>query len=172
MIYLLTAIGLTPGGSSTVHIYIHTCTIHRTTQSTQTIHRTTQLTNWQECGPCTVFASYTLQLRKKHGKTSARKKPKHGKASSIFKINAHVQLNICINSTIPDTQQARSITTYKNTKYKLLKTNAAVRYNKTCRNSQLTQKYVNIRTKVIPNKTKHKKIYFMLCNSTNETTSR
>jgi len=32
-IYLLTAIWLTPGGSSTVHIY------------TQTIHRTTQLTN-------------------------------------------------------------------------------------------------------------------------------
>ena len=32
MIYLLTAIGLTLGGSSTVHIYI------------QTIHRTTQLT--------------------------------------------------------------------------------------------------------------------------------
>jgi len=32
MIYLLTAIGLTPGGSSTVHIY------------TQTVHRTTQLT--------------------------------------------------------------------------------------------------------------------------------
>ena len=32
MIYLLTAIVLTPGGSSTVHIY------------TQTVHRTTQLT--------------------------------------------------------------------------------------------------------------------------------
>ena len=32
LIYLLTAIGLTPGGSSTVHIY------------TQTMHRTTQLT--------------------------------------------------------------------------------------------------------------------------------
>jgi uncharacterized integral membrane protein len=32
MTYLLTAIGLTPGGSSTVHIY------------TQTVHRTTQLT--------------------------------------------------------------------------------------------------------------------------------
>jgi hypothetical protein len=30
MIYLLTAIGLTPGGSSTVHTY--TQTIHRTTQ--------------------------------------------------------------------------------------------------------------------------------------------
>jgi len=33
---------LTPGGSSTVHIY--TQTIHRTTQSTQTIHRITQST--------------------------------------------------------------------------------------------------------------------------------
>jgi len=30
MIYSITAIGLTPGGSSTVHIY--TQTIHRTTQ--------------------------------------------------------------------------------------------------------------------------------------------
>ena len=30
MIYLLTAVGLSPGGSSTVHIY--TQTIHRTTQ--------------------------------------------------------------------------------------------------------------------------------------------
>jgi len=30
MIYLLTAIGLTPGGSSTVHIY--TQTVQRTTQ--------------------------------------------------------------------------------------------------------------------------------------------
>jgi len=43
MIYLLTAIGLTPIGSSTVHIY--TQTKHRTTQSTQIIHRTTQFTN-------------------------------------------------------------------------------------------------------------------------------
>jgi len=43
MIYLITAVALTPGGSSTVHIY--TQTIHRTTQSTQKIHRTTQFTN-------------------------------------------------------------------------------------------------------------------------------
>ena len=34
MIYYLTAIGLTPGGSNTAHIY--TQTVHRTTQSTQT----------------------------------------------------------------------------------------------------------------------------------------
>jgi hypothetical protein len=43
IIYLLIAIGFTPGDSSTVHMY--TQTIHRTTQSTQTIHRTTQFTS-------------------------------------------------------------------------------------------------------------------------------
>jgi len=74
MMYLSTAIGLTPGGSSTVHIY--TQTIHSTTQI-QTIHRTTQITtNLEECGPCPIFSSFTpafaLQLRKKHGKTSVR----------------------------------------------------------------------------------------------------
>jgi hypothetical protein len=73
MIYL-TAIGLTPVGNGTVHIYIQT--IHRTTQLIQTIHRTTQVTNQEECGPCPVFGRYTLefalQLRKEHGKTSVR----------------------------------------------------------------------------------------------------
>jgi len=63
MTYLLTAIGLTPSGSSTVHIY------------TQTVRRTTQMI-WEECGPCPVFASYTLtfalQLRKNHKKASVR----------------------------------------------------------------------------------------------------
>jgi len=32
LVYLLTAIWLTPGGTSTVHIYSYTQTIHRTTQ--------------------------------------------------------------------------------------------------------------------------------------------
>jgi hypothetical protein len=63
MIYLLTVIGLTPGGSSTVHIY------------TKTIHRTTKLIR-ESCRPCPILSSYTLafalQLRKKHGKTSVR----------------------------------------------------------------------------------------------------
>jgi hypothetical protein len=63
LIYLLTAVGLTPGDIITIHIY------------TQTIHRTKQLI-LEECGPCPVFANYTLafglQLRKKHGKTSVR----------------------------------------------------------------------------------------------------
>jgi hypothetical protein len=66
MIYIYiykTAIGLTPGGSSTAHIY------------TKTIHILQRKENGK-CGPCPVFASYTLafalQLRKKHGKTSVR----------------------------------------------------------------------------------------------------
>jgi hypothetical protein len=80
MMYLLTAIGLTPGGSSTVHIY--TQTIHRTTQLTTLVGRLSGIrnqsgrTNWEECGPCPVFAGFTLefalQLRKKHGKASTR----------------------------------------------------------------------------------------------------
>jgi len=71
MIYLLTAIGLSPGGCSTVHIY--TQTIHRTTQNKQYIE---QHNNLAECGPCPILArfalAFALQLRKKHGKTSAR----------------------------------------------------------------------------------------------------
>ena len=71
LIYLLTTIGLSPGGSSTVHIY--TQTVHRTTQNKQYIE---QHNNLGECGPCPVLGSYTLafalHLRKKHGKTSVR----------------------------------------------------------------------------------------------------
>ena len=57
-IYLSAAVGLSPGGSSTVHIY------------TQTIHRTIQQF-WKNVGrdPSWLFA---LQPRKKHGKTSVR----------------------------------------------------------------------------------------------------
>jgi len=79
MIYLSTAIGLAPGGSSIVHIY--TQTIRGTTQvityNNKNSKRTIQIKiNLEECGPCPVFASFTpvfaLQLRKKHGKTSVR----------------------------------------------------------------------------------------------------
>jgi len=70
MIYLLTANELSPGGSSTVHIY--TKTIHRTTQNKQYIEHK----YLGECGSCAVLASCTLafalQLRKKHGETSVR----------------------------------------------------------------------------------------------------
>jgi len=69
VIYLLTANGLSPGGST----HLHT----NNTQNNTNNNGTTQIqTNVEECGPCPVFASFTLafalQLRKKHGKTSAR----------------------------------------------------------------------------------------------------
>jgi len=75
-IYLLTAVGLSPGGST--HL-------HTNTQNNRNNNRTTQITtNFEKCGPCPVFASFTLafalQMRKKHGKTSVRvkKKPRSG----------------------------------------------------------------------------------------------
>jgi len=71
MTYLLTAIGLPRGGSSTVHIY--TQTIRRTTQNKQYLEQHNHL---GECGPCPVLArfilAFALKLRKKHGKTSFR----------------------------------------------------------------------------------------------------
>ena len=72
-IYLLTVIGLTPGGSSSVHIYPQT--IYRTEQLITLVRRLSGIrtqscqTDWEESGPSLVFA---LQLRKKHGKTSVR----------------------------------------------------------------------------------------------------
>jgi len=68
-IYLLTAVGLSPGGST----HLHTNNRENNTNN----NRTTQITNYvEECGPCPIFASFTLafalQLRKKHGKTSVR----------------------------------------------------------------------------------------------------
>ena len=69
MIYLLTAIGLSPGGRSTVHIY--TQTKHRTIQNKQYIQQHNYL---EQCRSCPILSSYTLafalQPRKKHGKIS------------------------------------------------------------------------------------------------------
>ena len=46
-----------------------------------------------------------------------------------------------------DTKQARDIYNYKNIKRKLYRTNAAIWYNKICRQKQLTPAYINIRIK-------------------------
>jgi len=61
MIHLLTAIGLSSGGST----HLHT----NNTENNTNNNRTTQITNKvEECGPCPVFASFTLvfalQIRK------------------------------------------------------------------------------------------------------------
>ena len=68
-IYLLTAIGLSPGGST--HLRTNN------TQNNTNNNRITQMTNnVVECGPCPIFARFTLafalKLKKKHGKISVR----------------------------------------------------------------------------------------------------
>jgi hypothetical protein len=69
MIYLLTAVGLSPVGST--HL------LTNNTENNKNDNRKTQITNnVEECGPYPLFASFTLafalQLRKKHGKFSFR----------------------------------------------------------------------------------------------------
>jgi hypothetical protein len=75
LIYLSTATGLTPGGSTHLHIN-NTQNIRINNKTTRITNKTTQITNSEECWPCPVFANYTLafalQLREKHGKTSVR----------------------------------------------------------------------------------------------------
>jgi len=65
---------------------------------TQTIHRTTQITtNVEECGPCPVFASFTLafalQLSKKHEKTSARLRKTSVRVQYTYYQNTHTLQN-------------------------------------------------------------------------------
>jgi hypothetical protein len=82
-----------------------------------------------------------------------------------FQLHAHYMLNILCafscnnkkkltarmhrveNFKIINAEQVKLINNYRNTKYKLLKTNAATWYNKICRNSQLIPKYVDIKIK-------------------------
>ena len=76
MLYLSNAIRLTHRGISTTHIYIKTK--NRTKQITtlnSTNKKKTQIATYlEECGPCSIFASFTLafvlQLREKYRKTS------------------------------------------------------------------------------------------------------
>jgi hypothetical protein len=66
----LTAVGLTPGGSSK-----YTFTHKQYTEYREwNMHKNKKKKKNGKCGPCPIFASYTLafalQLRKKHGKAS------------------------------------------------------------------------------------------------------
>ena len=69
MIYLLTAIGLSPGGRSTVHIY--TQTIHRTKKKKQTIHRTTQQF-WESEGRAPSWLVLPWHLPYNRGKSTEK----------------------------------------------------------------------------------------------------
>jgi hypothetical protein len=60
--------------SHSLAVVQYTYTKNKQNDTKQTIHRITQ--SLEECGPCPVFAVFTLafalQLKKKHGKTSVR----------------------------------------------------------------------------------------------------
>ena len=71
MIYLLTAIGLTPGGSSTVHIY------------TQTIRRTTQLT---------TLVGRIFGIRTKSDQTKINEETKRVKIMPMLMIRRHYNI--------------------------------------------------------------------------------
>ena len=71
MIYLLTAIGLTPGGSSTVHIY--TQTIDRTIQNKQYIE---QHNNWMSAGRAPSWLVLPWHLPYNRGEST--EKPQSG----------------------------------------------------------------------------------------------
>jgi hypothetical protein len=66
MIYLLTAIGLSPGGRSTVHIYTH--------DTKQTIHRTQQF--WMSAGRAPSWLVIPWHLPYNRGKST--EKPQSG----------------------------------------------------------------------------------------------
>jgi len=86
-IYLLKAVGLSPGSSAHFHTKIH-----RPTQIT---------TNVEECGPCPVFASFTLafalKLRKKHWNTSVRVRKTSVRVQyTYYKYSIHITSTVYI----------------------------------------------------------------------------
>jgi len=94
-----------------VAVHIYTQTIHITTKYN---NRTTQITiNVEECGPCPVFASFTLafalQLRKKDGKPSVRLKKT---SVRLRKTSVRVQYTYYQNTHI--LQNPHKHTHYKN----------------------------------------------------------
>ena len=85
MIYLLTAIGLSPGGSSTVHIYTHT--IYRTIQNKQYIEQHNNFWRVRE------------NSEEKHGKTSDRVAASN--SHKILHILWNPEVYYCIHMSLP-----------------------------------------------------------------------
>jgi len=89
-------------GCHPVAVHIYTQTVHTRTQIT---NRTTQITtHLEECGPCPVFASFTLayalQLRKKHGKNLSQ-----GKTSVRVKTSVRIKTSLREQWTVTAAQQ-------------------------------------------------------------------
>ena len=117
---------------------------------TQIIHRTTQITtNVKECGPCPVFASFTLsfalQLRKKHGKTSVRVRKT---SVRLRKTSVRVQYQ-----DIHALQNPHKHTHYKTQTYILQNTNIHITKHK--HTHYKTQTYILQNTNIHITKHKH-----------------
>jgi hypothetical protein len=87
---------------------------------TQTIHRTTQIqTNVGECGPCPVFASFTLafalQLKKKPGKTSVRVRKTSVRLRKTSEYSNHITKTIAHYKTLTSTHITKPIHTHTHT---------------------------------------------------------
>jgi hypothetical protein len=94
MIYLLTAIGLPPGGSSTVHIYAQT--VHRTTQNQQYIEQHKNFGRVQSVPRLyELYPGIRLTTEEKAWKTLS-----HGGrrvSAGMMKIHNHMKIhNVCV----------------------------------------------------------------------------
>ena len=94
MIYLLTAIGLSPGGRSTVHIY--TQTIHRTIQNKQYIEQHNRLKIRSVVCP---EKSVTIYQHSQHKIPEKKRPQKRGRRKTEFsrrrsKLNRPVDVSI------------------------------------------------------------------------------
>jgi len=93
ILYLLTAIGLSPGGSTRLHT--------NNAQNNTNNNRTTQITtNVEDCRPCPAFASFTLafalQLRKNYRKTSVRVRKTSVRLRKTSVIEKNLSQNSCL----------------------------------------------------------------------------
>jgi len=68
----------------------------------------------EECGPCPVFASFTLafalQLRKKHGKTSVRVRKTSVRVQYTYYQNTHTLQNTHTHTNTHITKQYKTTT--------------------------------------------------------------
>ena len=96
-IYLLTAIGFPPGGSSTVHIY--TQTIHRTTQNKQYIEQHKHFGRvWAVPRLCGLYPGICLTVEEKARKTPSQESRRV--PAGTMNTHKHTYIPLCCNNLI------------------------------------------------------------------------
>jgi len=116
-IHLLTAIGLSPGGSSTVHIY--TPTVHRTTQITTNLERVRTVPRL-----CEFYPGICLTTEEKARKTLSQGK-KNLRVQYTYYQNTHTLQNLYTHTHVTKPTQTHTHTLQNSIKppqYKLKQT--------------------------------------------------